>query len=46
VVVLGEFVDRAGADDLRGRREWRRLLNTGDAPAAGDDVFRVRRALW
>ncbi len=26
VTVLGEFVDRASADDLRGRREWRRLL--------------------
>jgi DNA invertase Pin-like site-specific DNA recombinase len=25
-VVVGEFVDRAGADDLRGRREWRRLI--------------------
>ena len=24
--LLGEVVDRAGADDLRGRREWRRLL--------------------
>jgi|SRR5579875_2155709 len=23
---VGEFVDRASADDLRGRREWRRLL--------------------
>ena len=26
VTVLGEFVDMASADDLRGRREWRRLL--------------------
>jgi len=26
VSVLGEFIDKAGADDLRGRREWRRLL--------------------
>jgi DNA invertase Pin-like site-specific DNA recombinase len=24
--LVGEFVDRAGADDLRGRREWRQLL--------------------
>jgi len=24
--VVGEFVDHASADDLRGRREWRRLL--------------------
>src|SRR5262249_27497249 len=24
--LVGEFVDRASADDLRGRREWRRLL--------------------
>ncbi len=27
VSVLGEFIDKAGADDLRGRREWRRLLD-------------------
>ena len=26
VALLGEFVDRASADDLRGRRAWRRLL--------------------
>lgn len=26
-VVVGEFVDHASADDLRGRREWRRLLD-------------------
>ncbi len=26
VAVVGEFIDKAGADDLRGRREWRRLL--------------------
>ena len=26
VTVLGAFVDRASAGDLRGRREWRRLL--------------------
>lgn len=26
VIVLGEFVDTASADDPRGRREWRRLL--------------------
>ncbi len=25
--LVGEFVDRASADDLRGRREWRRLLD-------------------
>ncbi|MDA8332275.1 MAG: recombinase family protein [Candidatus Dormibacteraeota bacterium] len=25
VLVVGEFVDHAGADDLRGRKEWRRL---------------------
>ena len=25
--VVGEFVDAAGADDLRGRREWRRLID-------------------
>jgi DNA invertase Pin-like site-specific DNA recombinase len=25
--LIGEFVDRASADDLRGRREWRRLLD-------------------
>lgn len=24
---LGEFIGKAGADDLRGRREWRRLLD-------------------
>jgi putative DNA-invertase from lambdoid prophage Rac len=24
--LVGEFIDRASADDLRGRREWRRLL--------------------
>ena len=24
--VVGEFVDRAGADDVRGRREWRQLM--------------------
>ncbi len=41
--LVGEFVDRAGADDLRGRREWRWLLQvaqrrrlaTGDRPPAG-----------
>src|SRR5229473_215399 len=27
VSVVGEFIDKAGADDLRGRREWRRLLD-------------------
>jgi len=27
VAVLGEFIDKAGADDLRGRREWHRLLD-------------------
>ena len=27
VSVLGEFTDKAAADDLRGRREWRRLLD-------------------
>ncbi len=27
VKVVGEFVDKAGADDLRGRRQWRRLLD-------------------
>jgi DNA invertase Pin-like site-specific DNA recombinase len=26
LTVIGTFVDRASADDLRGRREWRRLL--------------------
>jgi DNA invertase Pin-like site-specific DNA recombinase len=26
-VVVGEFIDHASADDLRGRREWRRLLD-------------------
>jgi DNA invertase Pin-like site-specific DNA recombinase len=26
ITLMGTFVDRAGADDLRGRREWRRLL--------------------
>lgn len=26
VDLVGEFVDRAAAEDLRGRREWRRLL--------------------
>jgi len=26
VTVVGEFVDTAGADDLRGRRAWRQLL--------------------
>ncbi|MGH2770356.1 MAG: recombinase family protein, partial [Actinomycetota bacterium] len=25
-VVVGEFIDKASADDLRGRRAWRRLL--------------------
>jgi DNA invertase Pin-like site-specific DNA recombinase len=27
VSVVGEFIDKAGADDLRGRREWLRLLD-------------------
>src|SRR4051812_37454819 len=26
VVVVGEFIDQASADDRRGRRAWRRLL--------------------
>jgi DNA invertase Pin-like site-specific DNA recombinase len=26
VDLVGEFVDRASADDLRGRRAWRQLL--------------------
>ena len=25
-IIVSEFVDRAGADDLRGRREWRQLM--------------------
>jgi DNA invertase Pin-like site-specific DNA recombinase len=29
--VVGEFVDKASADDLRGRREWRRLLDLARA---------------
>ncbi|MBJ7596886.1 MAG: recombinase family protein [Candidatus Dormibacteraeota bacterium] len=29
--LIGEFVDRASADDLRGRREWRRLLELAQA---------------
>jgi DNA invertase Pin-like site-specific DNA recombinase len=27
VTIVGEFVDKAGADDLRGRRQWRRLMD-------------------
>jgi DNA invertase Pin-like site-specific DNA recombinase len=27
VSVVGEFIDKAGVDDLRGRREWLRLLD-------------------
>src|SRR2546429_6185723 len=27
VQVVGEFVDKASADDLRGRRRWRELLD-------------------
>jgi DNA invertase Pin-like site-specific DNA recombinase len=27
IISVGEFVDTASADDLRGRREWRRLLD-------------------
>jgi len=27
ITALGEFVDKASADDLRGRREWRGLLD-------------------
>jgi DNA invertase Pin-like site-specific DNA recombinase len=29
--LVGEFVDKASADDLRGRREWRRLLELAQA---------------
>ena len=29
VELVGEFVDHASADDLRGRRQWRRLLELG-----------------
>jgi DNA invertase Pin-like site-specific DNA recombinase len=29
--LVGEFVDKASADDLRGRREWRRLLELTQA---------------
>ncbi len=27
ITLVGEFIDTASADDLRGRREWRRLLD-------------------
>jgi DNA invertase Pin-like site-specific DNA recombinase len=27
ITPVGEFVDKASADDLRGRREWRGLLD-------------------